>query len=146
MSIPQDILDIAKPLVQRFEGCKLAAYQDSVGVWTIGWGHTPAIPGTTITQEQADQLLETDLAAHYDALLLVSPTLQSASSSRVSALLDFVYNLGIGAYRNSMLRSAVDCQAWQSAKAQLAKWVHAGGKVLPGLVARRQAEIDLLDA
>jgi lysozyme len=147
--IPTAVSSILVPLVQRFEGCVLEAYLDATGIWTIGWGHTgpEVFDGLVWTQEQADAVLETDLAAHYDQLLAISPRLaSSATPSQLAALTDFLYNLGAGTYRNSTLRSAAEAGAWQNAKLQLAKWVHAGGKVLPGLVARRSAEIALLDA
>src|SRR5271166_2569755 len=143
MSIPDNVLAILSPLVQRFEGCVLSAYKDSTGRWTIGYGHTgpEVVQGLQWTQSQAQQGLETDLAAHYGELLAISPTVARSSAARQSALTDFVYNMGSGAYSHSTLRSAVDCGAWQNVKLQLALWVHAGGKVLPGLVLRRQAEI-----
>lgn len=148
MTIPADVYAILAPLVQRFEGCRLVSYQDPVGIWTRGWGHTGADvgPGQTISQDQADADLETDLADRLAQLLAVSPGLALATASRIAALTSFVYNLGIGSYRSSTLRSAVETGAWQNVKLQLAKWDHAGGKVLQGLVDRRQAEIDLIDA
>lgn len=146
MSIPDSVFAILSPLVQRFEGCLLKAYRDAAGVWTIGYGHTPAAEGDQWTQSQAQSALETDLAVHYGELLSLSPGLADESASRQAALTDFVYNMGSGNYRSSTLRAAVDCQSWPAVKLQLAKWDHAGGKVLPGLAARRQAEIDLIDA
>ena len=144
--IPPEVLTILVPLVQSSEGCRLESYQDGAGVWTIGWGSTGLDigPGLTWSQEQADSRLASDLAAHYSQLLQVSPTLQRASPGRQAALTDFVYNLGIGSYTHSMLRSAVDCAAWQSVCTQLARWTHAGGKVEPGLVTRRNKEIALV--
>jgi lysozyme len=147
--MPTAVAAILVPLVQRFEGCRLRAYQDATGVWTIGWGHTgpEVFEGLVWTQEQADAAIQTDLAVHYDQLIAISPRLESsATASQAAALSDFLYNLGAGTYRNSTLRSAAEAGAWQNVKLQLAKWVHAGGQVLPGLVARRQAEIDLIDA
>jgi lysozyme len=148
MSIPADVYAILAPLIQRFEGCRLESYQDDAGVWTIGWGHTGADvgPGQSISQDQADALAQTDRAVHYAQLLAISPTLARASASRQAALTSFVYNEGIGRYQSSTLRSAVDCMAWTSVKAQLGRWIYAAGKVEPGLKARRQAEIELIDS
>lgn len=147
MSIPVEVLVILDPLVKSFESCRLEAYQDGGGIWTIGWGHTgrDTGPGNTWTQEQADTALGTDLADHYQSLVTASPTLARTSPGRQAALTDFVYNLGIGRYTHSTLRSAVDCGAWQSVKFQLAKWDHGGGVVVPGLARRRKAEITLID-
>lgn len=147
MSIPAEVLVILDPLVKSFESCRLEAYQDGGGIWTIGWGHTgtEVTPKLVWTQAQADSTLAADLAQNYVALLQCSPTLAKTSAGRQSALTDFVYNLGIGRYMHSTLRSAVDCGAWQAVKFQLAKWDHGGGVVVPGLARRRKAEITLID-
>jgi lysozyme len=146
--IDQAVLDILEPLVKEFEGCKLTAYQDDDGVWTIGWGHTgdEVVEGLVWTQEQADTALAADLLFHYQETLALTPALQTYSPSRQAALVDFVYNLGSGRYRSSTLRSAVLVGAWVSVKAQLALWVHSGGHIDPGLVRRRDAEIALIDS
>jgi lysozyme len=145
MEIPQEVSSILLPLVKRFEGCRLESYQDTAGVWTIGYGHTglEVVKGVVWTQERADAQLDVDLTEHYSQLLEVSPSVGTASPARQAALTDFVYNLGIGTYEHSTLRSAVDMGAWLSVIRNLALWVHSGGKVEPGLVKRRQAEIDL---
>lgn len=144
--IPKEVLDILEPLVKRFEGLRLSAYQDSAGIWTIGWGHTEGVqPGQVWTLEEAQEALGKDMDTRYTLLLLASPGLVQQSAGRQAALTDFVYNLGIGKYKTSTLRSAVDVGAWQAVKAQLARWVYSAGKIQPGLQARRQAEIDLID-
>lgn len=145
MAIPEAVSSLLLPLVKQFEGCRLTAYQDTAGVWTIGYGHTglDVQMGLVWTQAVADSTLETDLAQHYSQLLQISPHLAEASSGRQAALTDFVYNLGIGTYERSTLRSAVDMGAWLSVIRNLALWVHSAGKVENGLVRRRQAEIDL---
>jgi lysozyme len=144
--IDQTILVYLRPLVQSSEGCKLESYQDVAGVWTIGYGHTgvEVVPGLSWSQAQADTQLDVDLGRAYSQLLQVSPSLQRSSAQRQAALTDFVYNLGIGTYQHSMLRSAVDCSAWGNVCVQLAKWVYAGGKIEQGLVTRRNKEIALV--
>lgn len=149
MIIPVEVLAILAPLVKRFEACRLESYLDGNGVATIGWGHTGAdvhYPGMTCTQDQADAWLDRDLQEHYSQLLAVSQSVALATPGRQAALSDFVYNDGIGNYRSSLLRSAVDVEAWQSVKVQLARWVHVAGKVSAGLTRRRKAEIDLIDS
>lgn len=146
--IPAEVSIILFPLVRRFEGCRLEAYQDTNGIWTIGYGHTGkyVTEGLVWTQQQADDTLALDIAAAYQQLLQVEPSIVQWSTGKQAAIADFVYNLGIGTFHNSTLHSACLVGAWESAKRQLSLWVHAAGKTLPGLVARRQAEINLIDA
>jgi lysozyme len=130
-------------IVKSFEGCKLVAYQDVRGIWTIGFGHTYGVyPGMTCTQAQADAWLEHDLAeAHRDLLTCsTGPFAQGAED----ALTSFVFNLGIGNYRGSKLREYVNAQDWASVKTEMLKWDHSGGQVIAGLLRRRQAESDLI--
>lgn len=142
------VLEILEPLVKKFEGCRLEAYQDSTGRWTIGYGHTgPAVvQGLIWSQDQADAQLALDLDRAYTQASSLLPDILQLSSSRQAALADFVYNLGVGTFARSTLHGAVLRKEWLTVKTQLALWCHAGGKVLPGLVKRRQAEIDLIDA
>lgn len=144
-TIPAAVLAILEPLVREFEGCRLTPYQDANGNWTIGFGHKIPADRPPCSQQDADNWLDQDLALAYGELIQAAPFLETASPSRQAALTDFVFNLGIGQYDKSTLHSAVLAQAWQSVKAQLALWVHAGGKVQPGLVRRRAAEIALID-
>jgi len=146
--IPNEVLAILLPLARQSEGCRLEAYQDSDGVWTIGDGHTgPEVqPSLVWSQAEADTHFAADLDTHYKQLLAVSPTVSTQTPGRQAALTDFVYNEGIGNYKHSLLRSAVDVQAWKNVQTQLARWIYGSGRVLPGLVARRNAEIVLIDA
>lgn len=148
MSIPQEVLGKLLPLVQEFEGCRLEAYQDPRGTWTVGWGHTgpEVLPGLVWTQAQADSTLATDLGSHYNALRNCSPTVVRLSAGRQAALTDFVYNEGIGHYEHSTLRSAVDSGAWLAVRTQLGKWIYVAGQKSAGLSRRRDREIALIDA
>ena len=129
-------------LQKEFEGCKLNAYQDLAGVWTIGFGHTgkDVYAGLTWTQQQADDALDHDLQAAQALLLMYSPTLTNGA---LDAMTDFVFNLGIGNYRTSTLCKCVNAQDWAGAKAQLLLWDHSNGMVIPGLLRRREAEAAL---
>lgn len=133
-------------LIKEFEGLRLEAYRDPAGVLTIGYGHTGSdvVECMHITSEQADDLLMKDATACLNQLFKVSPSIESAGANRISAVGDFVYNLGIGNYRNSTFRKYVDKSDWVESAAQCKRWVHAGGKVLKGLVRRREAEAQLL--
>lgn len=129
-----DALALAEKLVKHFEGCRLTAYQDSAGVWTIGFGHTAGvIPGQVVTQEEADALLHADLVVAARALAAARPEPpQWRWSWAEAALLDFTFNLGAGALRQLLAHPDVGNQ--------FDRWVHAGGQVLTGLVKRRAVE------
>jgi lysozyme len=139
-----DALSIAVALVKASEGCKLSAYQDPAGIWTVGYGHTG--PGVfehlVISQEQADMLLTADLAIAQHAVILLAPIL-ARETHKQAAIIDFVYNEGAGRFHDSTLRNLINGMHWDAVPVELAKWVWAGGKVLPGLVTRRKAEAAL---
>lgn len=127
-------------LTQQCEGLRLAAYQDSVGVWTIGYGHTGSDvhPGLTITSDQASDLLRKDVADAVAAVnKLVTAQLQQ---HQFDALVDFVFNLGAQRLAGSTLLHKLNAGDFAGAADQFLVWVHAGTQVLPGLVARRKAE------
>ncbi|OQS37343.1 lysozyme [Chromobacterium haemolyticum] len=127
-------------LIQQFEGLRLKAYQDAVGVWTIGYGHTgPNVtPGLVITQAQADALLARDLSRFETGVTrLVQVPL---NQNQFDALVSFSYNLGLGSLQNSTLLRLLNQRDYAGAAAQFPRWNKAGGKVLPGLTRRRAAE------
>lgn len=130
-------------LIKQFEGCRLTAYLCPAGVWTIGWGATGAGigPGTVWTQEQADKRLESDALAFAKGALVLCPLL---SGTGHAAIADFAFNLGLGRLRASTLRRKLNSGDMAGAAVELGKWVRGGGRVLPGLVARREAEAALL--
>lgn len=133
----------AEDLIRSFEGCKLDAYLDIAGIPTIGFGHTgkEVTLGLTWTQAQADDALQHDIAATQALIALYSPGLQG---DQLTAITDFVYNLGIGNYRSSTLCKCVNAQTWDAAKGEIVKWDHSHGVVIPGLLRRREAEAALL--
>lgn len=130
-------------LIKRFEKCRLEAYQDSVGVWTIGWGHTRhVVEGLTCDQAQADAWLNDDLE---NAVLAVNSSLAPVaaahlSQSKFDALVAFTFNVGVGAEAHSTLLRYVNALNFGQAADEFLKWNHAGGKVIAGLTARREAE------
>lgn len=144
-------LEIASALCRTFEGLKLKPYICPAGYPTIGYGSTRYEDGrlvtlqdTPITPERAETLLQITLGRDYlPGVLKASPALIKRPEA-LGALVDFAYNCGVPRYRASTLRRCVDAEDWQAAKYQLMKWVNGGGKVLPGLVARRVAEGKLL--
>jgi len=130
-------------LTKKFEGLKLTAYQDQVGRWTIGYGHTGIAVhgGLTITEEQANQLLLSDLAA---AVTCVNHAITGTiNQSQFDALVDFVFNLGCASLLSSTLLRLTNAGDVAGAAEQFLRWDHAGGKVVQGLLKRRQAEMNL---
>jgi lysozyme len=133
-------------LTEQFEGCRLSAYQDQVGVWTIGYGHTePDVkPGITITNAQAEALLAQDVKRAESCVNnLVSVQL---TQQEFDALVDFIFNLGTGAFSSFTMLRELNAGDFTGAAAQFDKWDRAGGAVVAGLLRRRQAEADLFES
>jgi len=126
-------------LIKKFEGCRLTAYQDSVGVWTIGYGSTKDIKkGMRISLHMAEDFLVKDLEEAEDAVKrYVAPTL---TQNEFDALVSFTFNLGGGALRTSTLLNKLNGHDRQGAADEFTRWVYAGKKKLSGLVRRRNAE------
>ena len=126
-------------LIKSLEGLRLKSYQDSVGVWTIGYGTTRGIgPNMTITNEQAERMLMNDLARFEPELdRLVTVPL---SQSQWDALMSFTYNLGAANLGSSTLLKLLNAKDYAGAAAQFPRWNKAGGQVLAGLTKRRAAE------
>ena len=131
-------------LIKQFEGCKLTAYQDSVGVWTIGYGWTkpvdgkPIRAGMTIKQETAERLLKTGLVSYEsDVSRLVKVGL---TQGQFDALVSFTYNLGVRSLSTSTLLRKLNAGDYAGAADEFLRWNKAGGKVLNGLTRRREAE------
>lgn len=131
-------------LIKQFEGCKLTAYRDSVGVWTIGYGWTqpvdgkPIRAGMTIKQETAERLLKTGLVSYEsDVSRLVKVGL---TQEQFDALVSFTYNLGARSLSTSTLLRKLNAGDYAGAADEFLRWNKAGGKVLNGLTRRREAE------
>ena len=131
-------------LIKQFEGCKLTAYQDSVGVWTIGYGWTQPVDGKTIRagmtikQETAECLLKTGLVSYEnDVSRLVKVGL---TQGQFDALVSFAYNLGGRSLSTSTLLRRLNAGDYAGAADEFLRWNKAGGKVLNGLTRRREAE------
>lgn len=135
--------DAGFALTKKFEGLRLTAYQDQVGVWTIGYGHTgrEVHGGLSITEDHADVLLESDIAS---AVVCVNRAVTAEiSQCQFDALVDFVFNLGCARLLGSTLLRYVNAGEFDLAAAQFPLWDHAGGVVVAGLLARRNAEMSL---
>lgn len=129
-------------LIKTFEGLRLSAYRDSVGVWTIGYGTTTNVfPGMRITAAKAEELLRTDLTRFEAAVnQFVEVPL---NSDQFSALVSIAYNIGENAFASSSLLKKLNHRDYDQAADEFLKWVYAGGRVLAGLVRRRNAERSL---
>jgi GH24 family phage-related lysozyme (muramidase) len=141
MQMSQEGIDA---LLKKFEGCKLTSYRCPANVCTIGYGHTSAagapavVDHMKITQKQADDILRRDLVKYETAVAgMVTVDL---TQHQFDVLVDFAYNAGVGNLKTSTLLKKVNGSKFEDVPAELMKWNKGGGKVLPGLVRRRQAE------
>ena len=121
------------------EGYVGQAYQDPVGIWTIGFGETQGVkPGQTTTPVRSMiQLLD---SANMHAKGMSQCIKVPLHQYEYDAYLSFTYNVGVGAFCRSTLAKKLNEGDYEGACAQLLNWVYAGGKPLPGLVKRRQEE------
>lgn len=131
-------------LIKQFEGCRLSTYQDSVGIPTIGYGHTAGVVlGSTISQEEAEWFLKTDLRLVAKAVrkLLQVPVNQN----QFDALCCFSFNVGVGNLAKSTLLKQINNGNINKASEEFLKWNKAGGVELKGLTSRRKAEKALFE-
>lgn len=150
IEVPQAAVDLAK----RFEGFhwvpkfdperRAHPYICPAGYWTIGHGHLCDPKHQPITEAEAEVYLARDLMTALNATLSYCPALATGTESRLAAIIDFTFNLGVGRLQSSTLRRRINQRDWTQAANELRRWVRGGGKVLPGLVARRESEARLL--
>lgn len=108
------------------------------------YGHLCDPRHPPITEAEADVYLARDLQTALAATLRHCPVLATESPGRLAAIVDFTFNLGAGRLQTSTLRRRINQRDWVAAGQELRRWVYGGGKVLPGLVSRREAEADWL--
>jgi spore coat assembly protein SafA len=138
MSLSQNGIDFIKGK----EGFRADAYQDPAGVWTIGYGHTGGVkPGDHVTPEQAETLLRQDVA--WAEAAVRQNVKVPLTQGQFDALVSFTFNVGAGALKKSALLEKLNAGDYAGAQAEFGRWVHAGGKVLPGLVTRRREEAEM---
>jgi len=133
-------------LIKRFEGLRLEAYLCPAGVWTIGWGHTAGVKaGDRVTPDEAQRLLETDVAAVEDGLATVLHV--SLAQGQWDALVSLCFNLRGGALGLPRLAprllAKINTGDFSGAASEFLDINHAGGQVLAGLTRRREAEAAL---
>ena len=141
------ISDKGVSLIKEFEGFRSEAYQDVVGIWTIGYGTTkiegkPIQPGTKCTEDQALLWLREEVEKIAEPFIdkLVKVTL---TQNQRDALISFIYNVGSGNFSKSTLLKLLNDGMYTAAAEQFLRWNKAGGKEFPGLTRRRKAEKDL---
>ena len=135
MKISEDGLE----LIKKFEGCETTAYQDSVGVWTIGFGHTKGVEeGQTCSIEDAESMLADEMD-EYEGYInnMVKVDLQQ---HEFDALVAWVYNLGPTNLGESTMLKVLNGGQFDRVPDEMNRWTRAGGEILEGLVRRRQAE------
>lgn len=149
IEVPKTAIELAK----RFEGFHRVARADPgrahpyicpAGYWTIGYGHLCDAQHPPITEAEAEAYLARDLNSALAATLRHCPVLATEPEGRMTAIVDFTFNLGGGRLQTSTLRRRVNQRDWAAAASELRRWVYGGGKVLPGLVTRRAAEAVML--
>ena len=145
--VPAAAIDMCK----RFEGLRLKPYLCPAGVPTIGYGSTRYPDGRAVTLKDppisaamAEFLLLEDLARFAAGALRLCPVLAAEPESRRAAIIDFTYNLGLGRLQSSTLRRRINQRDWPEAVREIKRWNRGGGRVLRGLVLRREAEAALL--
>lgn len=149
IAVPQAAIELAK----RFEGFHRVPKADPgrahpyicpAGYWTIGYGHLCDQTHPPITEVEAEVYLASDLQTALAATLRYCPVLATEPEGRLAAIVDFTFNLGAGRLQTSTLRRRINQRSWDAAASELRRWVYGGAKVLPGLVSRRTAEIQLM--
>lgn len=121
-------------LIKSFEGCRLQAYRDSVGVLTIGYGHTGDVKeGQVISQGFAEELLKADLTKFERNVTKYAPF--AMNQNQFDALVSFAFNCGVG-----NLKKLVSGRDQEKVARKILEYNKAGGRVLAGLTRRRQAE------
>jgi lysozyme len=145
-------LEIAAALCKQFEGYKAKPYLCPAGIPTIGYGSTYYHDGRKVQlidppmdEPTAKALLMIELEHTYLPGTLRNCPGLITDVRKCNAIVDFVYNLGIGRLQTSTLKRKINANDWEGAKEQLMLWTKGGGKVLPGLLKRRTAECALLD-
>jgi lysozyme len=136
MKINSKGLDILK----QFEGLRLKAYQDSVGVWTIGYGETRGVkPGMVITEAEAEEMLKNSLE-EFEAGVAALTSQVHVTDNQFSSLVVFAYNVGLGNLKSSTLLRKLNLGDFKGAADEFLRWDKAGGQKLAGLTRRREAE------
>lgn len=130
-------------LIKHFEGLRLKAYKDPIGIWTIGYGHIKlAKEGMVITEREANAMLEHEIE-EYEGY--INKRNLCLNQNQFDALVSWVYNLGPANLVSSTLLKRLNSNDYWDVPKQIKRWNRGGGKVLAGLVRRRNAEALLFE-
>lgn len=132
--------DRGADLIMGFEGFRSAPYRDAVGVWTIGYGSTKGVNSQShpVTRAEAEARLRREVDETYGSAV---DKIDGLNQNQFDAITSFVYNVGPGGIApNTGIGKALRAKQWDRAGNELLKWDKAGGRALPGLTRRRQAE------
>ncbi len=139
------ISGIGIELIKEFEGCRQVAYQDSVGVWTIGYGHTKDVyEGQLVIKKTCETMLAEDLEEFED--YVESYVKVELSQNQFDALVAWTFNLGPGNLSESTMLKRLNEGDYAAVPDEMRRWNKAGGEVLNGLVRRRDAEAELFSS
>lgn len=129
-----------RSMIQGFEGLRLESYIDSAGIPTVGWGHTGkgVHPGMVINLEYAEHLLAQDLESFENCVSAMTKV--DLTQNQFDAMVSFAYNIGCHAFHDSTLLAKLNKGETTGASMEFSRWVHGGGKVIPGLITRREKE------
>jgi lysozyme len=131
-------------LIKKFEGCELEAYKCAAGVWTIGYGSTKGVKeGDTLTKEETDNLLLHEMD-EYEGYVLEAVEMP-LSQHQFDAIVSWTFNLGPSNLKASTMLKVLNKGNYEDVPAQIKRWNKAGGKVLEGLIRRREAEALLFE-
>ena len=137
-------LEILIQLLKDFEGCRLKAYQDVAGIWTIGYGETKGVKaGDVWTQEYAEEQLSQRAAQFLNGVLKRCPQLYLESENRKAACASLAYNIGVGAFGASSVCRKTMRTDYEGAADSFLLWKFSGGREIRGLLLRRRAEQQL---
>ncbi len=150
MIVPVQVIKICK----KFEGfhrkvrqgieITAVPYVCPAGFWTIGYGHLCTKNWLPITEAEGEILLAMDLQNALYHTIRLCPVLIYEDEDKLSALVDFTFNLGATRLAASTLRKRVNARDWDDAATEIKKWVWGGGRKLPGLILRREVEASLI--
>lgn len=155
--IPMNLGANGETLIKHYEKCRLSAYQDSKGVWTIGWGNTryiddsPVLKGDVLTQDGADELFLVIVKGFVNDVNKLTKGVV-LKQNQFDALVSFAYNVGSDMNNNGIAEGLGDSTLLKLVKAnpkdpkiaaEFLKWNTSGGKVLDGLTRRRKSEANL---
>ncbi len=140
MNISKEGID----LIKHFEGCRLEAYEDAVGVPTIAYGRIKDVKmGDSCTQAQAEAWLDEELH-EYEGYINDAVTV-ALTQNQFDSLVSWVYNLGPSNLKSSTMLKVLNKEQYADVPEQIQRWNKAGGKVLKGLTKRRNAEALLFE-